>query len=126
MRLPQVQLPRSAQALYRVIGNPSVRLSAVLALALVAVWGMHASNASQDADLSSMLEVCAAHLRSPPFYITREPPPNHLETPLHHALVRLSAVLAPALVAIWGMHAPGVTAFPPSLSVEAEPKSRSF
>ena len=47
---------------------------------------------------------------------TRELPHNHLETPLHHALVRLSAVLALALVAVWGMHARGVAAFPiPSL-----------
>ena len=53
----QMQLPRPAQALYRVIGNPSVRLGAVAALALVAVWGMQASTASQDADISSMLEV---------------------------------------------------------------------
>ena len=53
----QVQLPRPAQALYKAIGNPSVRLGAVAALALVAVWGMQASSASQDADLSSMLEV---------------------------------------------------------------------
>jgi hypothetical protein len=56
----QVQLPRPTQALYRVIGNPSVRLSAVLALVLVAVWGWHASNASQDADLNTVLEVRAA------------------------------------------------------------------
>ena len=39
------------------MGNPSVRLSAVAALALVAVWGMQASSASHDTDLSSMLEV---------------------------------------------------------------------
>ena len=97
--LAQVQLPRPAQALYRVIGNPSVRLSAVLALALVAVWGMHASNASQDADLSSMLEVCAAHLRSP-FLSPESSLPITGRPILHHALVCLSAVLELALVAV--------------------------
>lgn len=56
-RQMQIQLPRPAQALYKAVGNPSVRLSAVAALALVAVWGMQASSASHDTDLSSMLEV---------------------------------------------------------------------
>ena len=60
----QMQLPWPAQALYKAIGNPSVRLSAVAALALVAVWGMQASSASQDTDLSSMLEVRSALLLS--------------------------------------------------------------
>ena len=58
-----MQLPRPAQALYKVIGNPSVRLGAVAALALVAVWGMQASTASQETDLSSMLEVRVGHLQ---------------------------------------------------------------
>jgi len=52
-----MQLPGPAQALYKVIGNPSVRLGAVAAMALVAVWGVQASGNAHEADLSNMLEV---------------------------------------------------------------------
>ena len=53
----QMQLPGPAQALYKLIRNPSVRLGAVAALALVAVWGVQASSNAHDADLRNMLEV---------------------------------------------------------------------
>ena len=53
----QVQLPGPARALQRVVSNPSVRLSAVAALALVAVWGYQASGSASGADLTNALEV---------------------------------------------------------------------
>ena len=53
----QVQLPGAARALQKVIGNPSVRLGAVAALALVAVWGYQASGSASGADLTNALEV---------------------------------------------------------------------
>ena len=53
----QVQLPAPARALQKVVGNPSVRLGAVAALALVAVWGYQASGSASGADLTNALEV---------------------------------------------------------------------
>ena len=57
----QVQLPGPARALQKVVANPSVRLGAVAALALVAVWGYQASGSSPGADLANALEVSSPH-----------------------------------------------------------------